>query len=263
MSLFSVLLRDPRGAEFPLVSKILGDFLKVPAIDAQHKARDAWGFLGEKLSAEDAQRLAAAAQAAGAPARVVPESDLAVSPPAQSANGGGPENDVLRLTLGVPAREKRIPLADLQLIALLPLREESSSTVTVKEGPSAGERAAKITLMMTTGIPLPMGKSKEIKKTVTTGDLTVLADFFTATERFRVDAGHFGFSGLGESKTWNGLENLKRFVKMILDRRPDVPLNRGGRWVMENKTLATAGYTDRGQFEKECRWLLTLARLPR
>lgn len=263
MGLFAVLLRDPRGAEFPLVSKILGDFLNVPAIDAQHKARDAWGFLGEKLSAEEAQRLAAGAQAAGAPARVVPDSELAVSPPSQSANGGGPENDVLRLTLGLPAREKRIPLVDLTLIAILPFREESTSTVILKEGPSAGERAAKMTLLMTTGIPLPMGKSTEIKKTVTTGDLTVFADLFTATERFRVDAGHFGFSGLGESKTWNGLENLKRFIKIILERRPDVPLNRGARWVMENKTLATAGYSDRGQFEKECRWLLTLARLPR
>ncbi len=94
MGLFAVLLRDPRGAEFPLVSKILGDFLNVPAIDAQHKARDAWGFLGEKLSAEEAQRLAAGAQAAGAPARVVPDSELAVSPPSQSANGGGPADSI-------------------------------------------------------------------------------------------------------------------------------------------------------------------------
>lgn len=218
-------------------------------------------MLGEDLSRADADRLSEDARREGVPTRVVPSERLVVPPPPVAVNGGGLVDEGLRFTLGAPARERLVPLDRLRAIALLPLREESRTSVTVKEGPSAGQRAAKITLLLATGIPVDFGgKPKEVTKEVRSAELTLLADFITSEERFRVDAAHFAFGAAeGKPKVWSGLENLRRLLADVRSRLPRIPFNRGARWVVENRPLTSAGYAERTHFEREIRWLLTLS----
>ncbi len=255
-----VLLQDPRGVEAGVLGRFFSGSLKIPLIDAQHRARRAWGVLGENLSEEDARRLAAEATAVGIPAAAFPSGTLKpLPPPVMVQRAELPEVGLL-LKVGVPATARTVPFDSLRVAAALAVREETQTTVTVKEGPSTGERVAKIGLMMATGIPMGVGgKSKEVKKIVTSGEFTLFADIFTvAGERYCVDPARFGFSG-PRGATWTGLENLRRFLQALLPKTPKALVNRGVRWLVESRPLSSLGYDTRADYEKECRWLLALA----
>jgi hypothetical protein len=190
--------------------------------------------------------------------RVIAEEETVSLPKVQGPHAGGPTGTGLRFSVGAPAVEKQVSFGDIRLITFLGLREERETTVTTREGPSAGEKAAKLGILLATGIPLPIGKEQEVKKTVRSGEYFMCVDVITATDCYRVNPDRFGFSGLSGPATWSGLDNARGFITDVSARAPQALLNRGARWVLDKKPLNTLGYDERFSYEKECRWLLQL-----
>lgn len=256
--LWHVLLADPQGAETPVLSELAQAFFRMTPFDAHQRARRMWGWLGERLSKPEAEALRALAESRGVPSRLLADEETVPFPRFWPPHGGGPAGEGLVFHVGAPAVEKRVPFSDIRLLTFMGLREEQVNTVTVKEGPSLGEKAAKLGLFMATGIPLGFGGGKEEKKTVRTGEFVMALDVFTPTEAYRIFPDRFGFSGLSGPGSWTGLENARRFLAEVSARAPMALLNRGARVVLDKKPLNTLGYDERHAYDKECLWLLQL-----
>ena len=117
--------------------------------------------------------------------------------------------------------------------------------------------------MMVTGLPLGMGKSKEVKKTVQETELFLYADVFAdaadGPRRLHVAADKFDFSAaLGEARRPDQLGNF-RLLLQVLDQRAGAALrNHGVRGFLSGAPLTALGYDTPEDYEKELRWLLTL-----
>ena len=93
--------------------------------------------------------------------------------------------DVRVRVAGEPAA---VPWGAVRLLAPSALREESVSSRTVKEGPGAAGKIARLGVMMTTGLPIGLG-GKKVEKRVKEGELVIGLDVFTGGERWRFGAG--------------------------------------------------------------------------
>ncbi|MBK8651662.1 MAG: hypothetical protein KA044_02830 [Elusimicrobia bacterium] len=260
MTRWSVLLGDPRGAEPAVLAKWFAARKGIPLFDAQRLARHSWGFLAENLSEAEAHGAAAEARAAGLPAGIVSEDrvpPLHDPVPVQGLTRAGAS---LVWRAGSPPTDSApVPAAALRLLTFASLRRDTLVTKTVVEKASGGRRLAGLGVMLTTGIPVGMGGSKEVRRTETSTEWIVFLDVFTAEGRRRVSPDHFDFSDLGGEKRAGGPENIRALARVLHEAAPQALLGRGTRVLLEGKPLNSAGYDDLDDVDKECRWLLALA----
>ena len=78
--------------------------------------------------------------------------------------------------------------------------------------------------------------------------------------RLHVDGQKFSFASLGERKVHQGLGNFRLFLTDAAKGAAGAPRNRGAQVFLSNRPLNTLGYGAQADYEKECRWLLTLQR---
>jgi hypothetical protein len=144
------------------------------------------------------------------------------------------------------------------------LKETTSFVKTVKEGPSDTERAVGMGIMMVTGLPVGMGKAKEVKKTVHETELFVYMDLLVedsaGLRRLHVDGQKFNYGALGDARRPDVLGNF-RLLLQGLDRFAGAALrNAGARGLLAGRPVASLGYDSSADYEKEIRWLLSIPR---
>lgn len=254
MSAWAVILSKPEGLETPDVAKALAKHRKAPLLDVLPAVRRSGGILAEGVSEEAACAEAEALTAAGIPAMALACSELAILPAPV---------EVPRLELGGTSLSwsgGSRPWDKLRLIAAAGLTETRVKTIKTEEGPSVGEKAARIGLTLATGLPMGLGKSKEVEKRVESSDLLFFSDLIVVEPlaRLRIDAQRFDYSVLGGAMGLSTLENFKRVLAALRARVPGARLNRGARILLENKAVREMGYDSIDVVERETRWRVTL-----
>ncbi len=78
-------------------------------------------------------------------------------------------------------------------------------------------------------------------------------------ERLRADTGKFDFSGLGARMTYSPLANAKALLEAVVAAAPGAARSPGADLLLSGGRLATLGYASVADFEREERWLLTVA----
>jgi hypothetical protein len=260
MTDWTVLLADPLGVDLSVLGRFYASEKKIPLIDAQRLARRSWGFLGRDLSAVEAQALVRSAAVSGVKALVVENTHIPSLPTLYAVRGARFEGDHVDLHIGVPATLRPIAFSNIQLLSVSTFRQDNNVVRTTKEEASTGRKIAGLGIMLTTGIPVGMGKSKETARTVSETEWVLTLDILGDGGRWRVVPAAFDFSGLGVEKGTTGPENLRRLLTRLHREAPSALLNRGARWWLEGRPLNTAGYDDASDVDQESRWLLTLSR---
>ncbi|MBL0058337.1 MAG: hypothetical protein IPP35_04360 [Elusimicrobia bacterium] len=260
MNDWTVLLSDPAGADPGALARFFAARQKIPMIDAQRTARHSWGFLGRDLPEPEALALVQSASAAGLPAMAVETKDVSVLGPPSSAHGAVFEGDLMNVAVGIPSTIRPLPLSSLQVLSVASLRKDVMVTKTVKEEVSGGRKLVGLGIMLTTGIPVGMGKAKEVQQTTTATEWVMFLDIFGDGGRWRAVPSAFDFSGLGAEMGAGGPENLRRLLVLLHRLAPGALLNRGARWWLEGRPLGNAGYDEPSDVDQEARWLLTLSR---
>jgi hypothetical protein len=259
---FSVLLAKPELPPADKVAQVLASFKGETAFDARQRAKHTWGFLWEYLDQAEAERLAGLSTAAGLEARAVPMDRVARLPPGPPVHWLRAAPEGIFYTTGSDTAEKACPWDQVRLVAAAGLKEQISFTKTVKEGPSDKERMIGLGITMITGIPVGMGKSKEVKKTVQTTELFLHMDVFIqgpqGPVRLPVNAEQFNYSALGEARANNVFGNFRLLLQHVDSHAGSVLRNKGARTLMAGQPVTAAGYEGRADYEKEARWLLTL-----
>lgn len=277
---FSVIAAEERLPDFILLSKIISESRGVNRDDAGRIARHTWGFIGEGLSEAGADDLLERCALYGVHAFKTAAAELSgLKPPLyirKAVFAGG----ILNYTDGnalAGAEEKD----DILVVAAAPVKEETTKTVKTTEGPSGKERLIRLGIMAATGLPIGMGKTKEVKKEVKSSELSFCMDIVLKTDNTRVSAvskaggpqtsatrlrlasDNFDFSCLKEKKTYSSQINFRLMCAEMAAFAPHALKNAGLTAILESKPLALLPYDTEDDLEKEILRLTALALRPK
>jgi len=261
MTRWHVVLSDPAGVAPGALAPWFAARKALAPIDAQRAARHAWGFLAENLTESEAQAARADAAAMGLPAVCLPDERLRLLPDPSPVSGLQKDGPALRWTSGAPpAPLSAVDAASIRLLSFASIRHDALVTKVVKEQASGARRLAGLGIMLTTGIPVGMGGTTDVARTVTSTEWIVFLDVFGEGNRWRVTPERFDFSSLGAEKGVGGPANTRRLLEALRAAAPGALINRGARTFLAGQPLSGAGYDDLDDVEKESRWLLALAK---
>jgi hypothetical protein len=239
---FKVILTKPELPEPMVVARALAAIRKTPVQDQVQAARSSWGVIAENLEAQDGQILANALNEAGLASALVP----ALSPLPEA-------KPVVRWDPSVAE--------DLILIAAAGITITSTTTKSIKEGPTSAQKLLNTGILLTTGLPIHFGgKERTVEKTQQNSDLLLYLDlvYKNPARRRRLDAQQFDYSFLKERKLYFILGNFKLMLGDLARQVPAAWRNHGTKVLLENKPIPTMGYESLDDLERETRWLLTL-----
>ena len=258
---FAVLLADPESYDPMAVAKALAAIRGVPLQDAIAPARAAGGLLLENADEKAARDLAARFDRAGFPSVVVLQEKVLPLPPVQGVSSltflpDGVEV-VLEASRKVAASQTRV-----RLISAGAFKQTTLETITVKEGPTQGQKMASLGILMTTGLPIHIGgKEKTTEKTVENSDFVFYVDLILKApfERARVDGRKINYSCLKEKMGYSVIGNFPLLVRELISVAPGARLNRGARVIARSGPMREATYDSLEEMDRESRWLLALA----
>ena len=273
---FSVIAADERLPDFILLSKIISEARGLNGSDAGRLARHAWGFIGEGLGEAGAGELMERCALYGVKTVKVPSADLPAMKPLLYIKkivfaGGVLDYSDGGANSGAAGRD------DILVAAAAPVKEETSKTITTKEGPSGQERAIRLSIMAATGLPIGMGKTKEVKKEVKSSEMSFYLDIVLKTDRargltlnagssadnaaavpgsaktvaLRLTSNDFDFSCLKEKKTYSSQLNFRLLCAELAAFAPGALKNAGLTAILESRPLGPLPYDTLGDLEKE------------
>jgi hypothetical protein len=230
----------------------------IPFSEASRHIRTSWGILSSSLTLSEAERLLHGLAKEGIGSRIVPPASLPVPPPMQAVKSLFFSSDALGIR--AQSEEALYPWMELKGIFSFALTETTSVTTKKKEGPSAGAQIAQAGIFLATGMPIPMGKKKTEEKTEKRSELMFYLDllFGNPWRRFRIDGQHLDYSILGPKKEMAAQSNFRILFEEISSRAPEAFLNKGSRIFRARQPVASMGYEDFADINREMSWYLAV-----
>lgn len=253
----AALLRSPARFDAKAVAAVLARHSTLPAESLLPLARRCWGIVGEPSAAERAEELAAELGAAGLPAVAVPVSLIEEPPPALVVTKADLSGDGFDVVAGRDgARPARLVWSHLKVLSAGAVSE--SSTKTVREGPSAGEKAARLGASLVTGLPLMGGKGKERRVTEERRTPFIELLFSAPARRVRVLAAEFDYTALGPRMSYSAELNFRALTAELAARAPGALRGRGARALLAKAPSGELSYDSFEDAQREERWLFAL-----
>lgn len=261
---YAVLLAAPEGLQVAPLAKALAIFKKIPFQDAARLARNSRGFVGEHLSEEEARELVSRLTDFGIGGLVMAQASIRELAQAQTVSRLEVRLDALRLTDKAGAAET-IPSSSLVIVAAAGIKVLATDTVKTREGPTTAARAVRAGVLMTTGLPLPIGKKKrKAQQKKTSSEILFYLDLITREPeaRYRIDAQNFDYSFLKKRMLHHSFGNFKMLLSDVIKIAPGALHNKGTRVIMKSQPVSIMGYGSFVDFHRESQWLWTLACSP-
>lgn len=255
-----VITAGEKLPELPLLAQVLAAALKTDPTSAAIKARHCWGLLGAGLDEAGAAGLSALCAGLGIKTLTLPDPGPAKLPVPQPVKKVVFENGRALFT-GAGAQLAAVMPEDISLLAAAPIKEDFVKMVKSSEGPSTQEQAVRIGIMVATGLPIGMGKTKETKKEVKTSELSFYLDILLkgGPGRLRLNSAAFDFSGLKEKKTYSSQVNFRLLCAELSAFAPAAFRNACVLAMKEGRPLTLLPYDSLADLETE-ELRLTLAR---
>ena len=252
-----LITAEEKAPEFAALAQVLGAAFKLDRDTAAAAARHCWGVLGQNLDETAAEDLAGRCADLGIRTLKLP----CPQPPLPAAEKvkkvvfpqHRPEEKTgaALFTGGAGASAAAGP-DDIAVLAAAPIKEETLRTVKTTEGPSGQEKAVRLGIMAVTGLPIGLGKSREVNKEVKSADLSFYLDIIlSAGRRLRLTSGDFDFSCLKEKKTYSSQLNFRLLCAELAAFAPAAFKSAGLRAILEARPLAYIPYDSLADLEKE------------
>jgi len=247
---FWVITADEKLPEFTALTQVLGTAFKLDYNTAAATARHSWGVLGRNLDETAAENLASRCSEAGLRTLKFPGPPPPL-PAAERIKKAVFENGAALFTGGANLSLTAAP-GDITVIAAAPIKEETSRMVKTTEGPSGQEKAIRMGVMAVTGLPIGLGKSREVNKEVKSSESSFYLDIVLAAgRRLRLNSGDFDFSCLKEKKTYSSQMNFRVFCAELAAFAPQAFKNAGLRAILEARPLTPLPYDSLADLETE------------
>lgn len=255
---YTVIVAGEKLPELTVLAGVLAAALKLDRTTAAAAARRCWGVLGTGLDEASAAALEENCAAFGVSSARLAAPAPAL-PPAQTVRKAFFSAGTVLFPR--PAGEAPVSPADIIFLAAAPVGEETARTVKTTEGPSAGERAARMGIMAVTGLPIGLGKSRETERTVKERSTAFRLDILSAGgARMRISPADFDFSCLDAEKTYSSEVNFRLLCLKLAAFAPAALKNAGLLAMLASKPLTALPYDSPEDLEKEELRLLLLGR---
>ena len=258
---FAVLLANPELFNLPAIAKVLSEYRGVHPHDAINEARAGAGLLLENADEKAAQDLAGRFTSAGLPARVTAQANVPILPEPQLVTGASFLPDKLEIALEA-SHQVTLPPKRFLFVGAGSFAQTTFKTIKVKEGPSAGQKIAKLGVMLATGLPIPIGgKEKMVEKKIESSDRVFCAELIVAEpfQHLRIEGDNMSYACLKDKMGYNVMTNFPLLMKELIKVSAGAILGRGARVLQANGPVRDIGYGSVEEMEREARWLLALA----
>ena len=254
-----VITAGEKLPEFSVLAQVLSTALNLDRDTAAGAARRCWGLLGRDLEEAAAAGLEARCAEFGVatlrfpcPQPPLPEAEKVK---AVSFAGGSAV-----FSLSGAAAVQAAP-GDITVLAAAPVKQETLRSVKTTEGPSSREKAVRLGIMAATGLPIGMGKSKEVKKEVKSSETSFCLDLLLDQQgrRLRANPAEFDFSCLKEKKTYSSQVNFRLLAAELAAFAPGAFKNAGLLTMLAGKPLTPLPYDSLADLEKETLRLMLAA----
>jgi hypothetical protein len=248
---YCVITADEKLPGLPVLAQVLGTAAGLDRDTAAAVARHCWGILGSGLDEAAAADLIRRCDDFGVKTLRFPEAAAALPAP-QPVKKVIFENSAAIFT-AEGGRTITTRAEDLAVLAAAPIKEDFLKTVKTTEGPSGQEKAIRFGIMAVTGLPIGLGKTKEVKKEVKSFELSFYLDLVLkdGTARLRLTSDNFDFSGLKEKKTYSSQVNFRLLTAELAEFAPAAFKNAGLRAILEGSPLTLLPYDSLSDLEKE------------
>ncbi len=257
---YSVLLKNEEQLRFGPIGQALAIYRSVPTLDTVNEAKKCWGILTEKISEADAGRLIASLAKYNLLGIPVPQEAMRNLPPVINVDAVDEFEGGIRL---VDENEAVHDLKgqDVHVIGAAAFRSVTQKKIEEKQGPTTGQRAASIGIMLATGLPISIGpKKKTIQKTISDTELLFMMEIVAGNpaRRFRIEGTHVNYAFLKERMVAGAMGNFRLLLSDAVLRAPQARRSRGTRILLANEPVTGMGYEGIPDLERECRWLLSI-----
>lgn len=248
---FLLITAGEKLPEFTVLERVLGAALKTDRDTAAAAARRCWGLLGRDLDEAAAAELAARCAEFGVATLRLPWPPPPL-PPAETVKAVSFEGGSAVFSLAGGASAQAAP-RDITVLAAAPVKQETSRLVKATEGPSAGEKAVRMGIMAVTGMPIGLGKSREVKKELKSSETSFCLDLLLgpAGRRLRVVPENFDFSCLKADKTYSSQVNLRLLSGLAAAFAPAAFKNAGLMAMLAARPLTSLPYDSLDDLEAE------------
>ncbi|OGR41282.1 MAG: hypothetical protein A2X35_07780 [Elusimicrobia bacterium GWA2_61_42] len=247
---YCVITADEKAPGLPVLAQVLGAAFSLDRDTAAAAARHCWGLLGSGLEAAAADDLVRRCAEFGVKALKLPDALPLPAPLSVKKVSFEAGAAVFTAAAGKTITVRR---EDLAVLAAAPVKEDSSKMVKTTEGPSGQEKAVRLGIMAVTGLPIGLGKSKEVNKEVKTSELSFYLDLLLndGSARLRLNSGDLDYSGLKEKKTYSSQVNFRLLAAELASFAPAAARNAGLRAILEGAPLTLLPYDSLADLEKE------------
>jgi len=252
---FNVIIKEEKIPKLQIIANIISEFNGITNYEAIQKANKISGFIGEGLSEEDAKKLISICEKNRISTIKIPEDEMPKIKNPININSIiiNPEKIEFNGEIHLSCNKE-----DIVIITYIPLKYIQSKQIISREGPSATQKIIRLGIMATTGIPIGLGKNKEIKKEIKNTEITLYMDIILKDEtHLRMNSDHFDFSFLKDEKTYSSQINFKIMSKKIALICPKALKNPALYDLIENK-ISNIQYETFSEIEKEILRLLII-----
>ena len=122
------------------------------------------------------------------------------------------------------------------------------------------QKAAGIGIMLATGLPIPIGRTKQVVRKKENVELNLYAEIFLTSpdRRLRIDAQQLPYTFLKEKMGHSAMVNFRTLFADLLSGAPAALKTRGARVLSEGKPLTSMGYDSLADADKEADWFFNL-----
>lgn len=236
----------------PVLAHIFASVMKTDRDSAARAARHCWGVLGENLEETAADEIIGQCAVFGVKALKLPSESVAPLAEPRTVKKAVFEGGAAHFT-DTAGSLLTVTGDSVAVVAAAPIKQEFFRTIKTTEGPSGGEKAIRFGIMAVTGLPIGLGKSKEVKKEVRSSELSFYLDLLAGPPgaRLRLTSEAFDFSGLKEKKTYSSQVNFRLLCAELAAFAPAAFKNAGLRAILEGAPLALLPYDSLADLEKE------------
>ena len=242
------------------LTDVLAAVFKLDRPTAAMRAHRCMGIIGRDMDEASAGELAARCAESGIKTFTLP-SPVPALPAAELIKTASLENGVFSFSCS--GNSGSAGPGGISVISAAPIKEDFLKITKTTEGPSGGQRALRLGLMAVTGLPIGLGKTKEVKKEVKGSELAFYMDLMVScnSRRLRVASGDFDFSCLKEKKTCSSQVNFRLLAAELAAFAPGALKNTGLLAMLEGRPLSQLPYDTLSDLENETLRLVLAAGL--
>lgn len=241
------------------ITNALNKICKVPVYQAASQIANCWGIVTDDLNETVARELAGELEILGIDTKVIPKENMVKLPEVESLVKIEIQENVLSIFIDGKEHET-VTWDKITLIAAAKIEHTEIETTVTKEGPSTGTKIARIGIMVTTGLPIGIGKTKEVKKTKRKHIGKFYIDLFLKDpyRRLRIDAEKFDYTCLEKRMLNNLYSNFRLLVSVFKNKAIQAALNSGALFYLNSQPIKPLAYGSLSDLTREAQAIITI-----